>query len=32
VVQLDGDLLEVSVVRASLELPETVLRAGRATA
>jgi hypothetical protein len=30
-VQLDGDLLEVSVVRASLELPETVLRAGRAT-
>jgi hypothetical protein len=32
VVQLDGDLLEVSVVRASLELPETVLQAGRATA
>ncbi len=31
-VQLDGDLLEVSVVRASLELPETVLRAGRGTA
>jgi hypothetical protein len=31
-VQLDGDLLEASVVRASLELPETVLRTGRATA
>lgn len=31
-VHLDGDLLEVSVVRVSLELPETVLRAGRATA
>jgi hypothetical protein len=31
-VQLDGNLLEVSVVRASMELPETVLRAGRATA